>query len=155
MPSFSYHKQFFLTQSTAANVSNAPRKIFSASPPVRPLVVFIVCFLYGQPAPLVHHNAALISSSIREHRLRLSLLTYSSDPTLLFEQWRTDVQSIDGLSCCIMSADERKGAWSTPCIRGFAIKLTYGSVVHKFSLNLFLVGWLMGTWGFFYCSAVA
>ena len=79
------------------------------SPPVRSLVVFIVCFLYGQLATLVHHNAVLISSSLREHRLRLSSWTYSPEPTLLFEQWWTDVRSIDGLSCYIMSAHKKHG----------------------------------------------
>lgn len=69
--------------------------------------IYVESTVSGQPAPLVHHNAGLISSSIKEHRLRLSLLTYSMHTSLLFEQWWTDVWSMDGLSYCITSAGRR------------------------------------------------
>lgn len=109
--------------------------------------IYVESTVSGQPAPLVHHNAGLISSSIKEHRLRLSLLTYSTHTSLLFEQWWTDVWSMDGLSYCITSAGrrikkkkkktERGRTWSavsgTHCC---AIKLTYGSMSCSLSLNL-------------------
>lgn len=142
MQAFSYHEPFFLTQSIAVNVSNAPQSVGVS--PLVPHSLYRLLFIWS--ALHVHHNAALISSSIREDRLCLSLLTYSSETTLLFELWWTDVWSRDGLSCCIMSGDEKK-AWSTPCIHWFSIKLKYASVVHKLYLHWFLVGWLIVTSG--------
>lgn len=103
---FSYHKLFSLVWRAAVRVFKAAL-IFRVSSCVAPRCVYC-CFLYGQPARL-HHSAAPISSSIREHRLSLSLLTYSSETSLLFEKWWTDVQSIDEFSCCNISADEKGG----------------------------------------------
>lgn len=122
---------FSLQRAKKENVFNAPLRFYLCRVPC----CVHCCFLYGQSA---HHTAVLISSSIREHRLTLSLLTYSSETTLLFEQWWADVVSIDGLSCCIMSPDE-KGAWSMPCIHEFAIKLTYRSVFNILFFSLYLV----------------
>lgn len=40
---FSYHKHFFFTKSTEANMLNAPLR-FCVSSPVRSLIVFIAAF---------------------------------------------------------------------------------------------------------------
>lgn len=140
------HKLFLIISTfsshRATNVCNVPLRFCASSCCVVHRSI-CRCFLYGQPAPLVHHNAALISSSITEHRLSLSLVTYSSESGPLFEHWWTDVHSIDGLSCCIMSADEKTEAWATPCFHGFTSKLPHGSVLRKLFSNLFFIGWFI------------
>lgn len=106
--------------------------------PSASLGVFIVAFSYSRPALLVHHTAVLISSSIREHRLSLSLLTYSSEPIPLLEQRCADVQSIDGLSCCIKFTGKK---------RELDLKPTCLWMFWSFCLSSFVSGWLVITTG--------
>lgn len=80
-----------------------------------PPPVCVAAFSYTLPAAFLHHRSVLISSSIREHGLILSLLTYSSEPTSLFEQQCADGQSKYGLSCYIMSAGKKGNLMYTWC----------------------------------------
>lgn len=101
-PSLSYHS-LLLTQSNncSQHTTNILRTCLRCGPRAA-----CCCCRQGLPAPLVHHKGGLISSSITEHTLSLSLWLTER----ISQYWNGGEQiCICGMSWCIKGADEHSG----------------------------------------------
>lgn len=102
-------------------------------------------FLYGETVPL-HYNTALISSSIRESRPALYLLTHSSYTNLSFEQWWARVEPIWAVELHHVQNETviySSYSWAP-------IKLTFGSLSHIILQPI--LDRVMVTWRFLFCT---